>query len=332
MMRARACVFPRHLCLLLLHLSFSRRSRRDKATHRRASHSAPISSLAPTLCTNMGTCKTDIKRVKDVSEATALVLDWFERHNKPATPQSLTDALGSRVAKPLLQRILEQLHTEEKLHVKDMKKIRFYYLRVLPLLHPDGATTIQQHGEPEDEAAIAIGEGDMASAPEVGAGTEVCEALPADARAALLRAVGISAVQLSERSRRLARWCEWPSSTERAAKCTDLARVVCELRDGLERLQSRHAEESAEAHGNGSWAWRAHRAVCRYRRARRHWVQRKDWAMRLLEATAGDAHTPVEAAALLGCTTDEDAGVSFEDTAVVLPVSLLREPGLSQRW
>lgn len=280
----------------------------------------------------MGTCKTGIKKVKDVSEATALVLDWFERHNKPATPQSLADALGSRVSKPLLQKILEQLHAEEKLHVKDMKKMRFFYLRVLPLSDANGATTTKQHSEPEDKPAATTGErGDAANAPEVGGEAETCAESPADAHAALLCAVAISAVQLSERSRRLTRWRGWPSSMERAAKYADLAREVCELRNSLERLQFRHAGESAEAHGGSSWASRVRRAVCRYRRARRHWVQRKDWAMCLLEATAGDAHTPVQAAALLGCTTDAEAGVSFEDTAVALPAPLLRELSLSQR-
>lgn len=283
-------------------------------------------------CISMGTCKTGIKKVKDVSEATALVLDWFERHNKPATPQSLADALGSRVSKPLLQKILEQLHAEEKLHVKDMKKMRFYYLRVPPLSDANGATTTKQHSEPEDKPAATTGErGDAASAPEVGGEAETCAESPADAHAALLCAVAISAVQLSERSRRLTRWRGWPSSMERAAKYADLAREVSELRNSLERLQFRHAGESAEAHGGSSWASRVRRAVCRYRRARRHWVQRKDWAMCLLEATAGDAHTPVQAAALLGCTTDAEAGVSFEDTAVALPAPLLRELSLSQR-
>ncbi|GET89899.1 hypothetical protein, conserved [Leishmania tarentolae] len=280
---------------------------------------------------SMVTFKTGIKKIKDVSEATTLVLDWFERHNKPATPQSLTDALGSRVAKPLLQRILEQLHAEERLHVKEMKKIRFYYLRVLPLSDANAATTTGQHGEPQDETAAVAGEGDMAGAAEVGDGAEACAESSADAHAALLHAVTASAVQLSERSRRLTRWRGWPSQMERAAKCAALSREVGELGGRLERLQSSHAGESAEAHGSGSWTSRLRRAVCRYRRARRHWLQRKDWAMRLLEATAGDAHTPMQAAALLGCTTDAEAGVSFEETAVALPASLLRELSLSQR-
>ncbi|KAG5475479.1 hypothetical protein LSCM1_03599 [Leishmania martiniquensis] len=262
----------------------------------------------------MGTCRTDIKRVRDVAEATALVLDWFQRYNKPATPQSLTDALGSRVAKPLVQKILEQLHAEEKLYAKDMKKIRFYYLRVQPVTDPNEVTTAEQSSKPEDKAVPTAAEGEAeTSAPEA------CGASPAEAHAALLRAVAIAAVQLSERSRRLARWRGWPSPTERAAKCADLARAVGELRDGLEQLQSRYAGESAEAHGDSSWASRVRRAVCRYRHARRHWMQRKEWAMRLLEATAGDAHTSTQVASLLGCTTDEEAGVSFEATAVALP-------------
>ncbi|KAG5504509.1 hypothetical protein JKF63_04961 [Porcisia hertigi] len=280
----------------------------------------------------MGTCKAGITKVRDVSEATTLVMDWFERYNRPATPQSLTDALGSRVAKPLLQKILDQLHAEAKLHVKDAKKTRFYYLRVLPpLLDPDGVTT-EQHVAPEEEAVVPAKAEDVTSASEVSGGSVSSEGSSAHVHAALLNAVALSATQLHERGCRLARWRVWPSHGERRAKRADLELEICRLRESIERFQSRHTEEPAQAHGGDSWAWRARSAVCRYRRARRHWVQRKDWAMRLLEATAGEGHTPVQAATLLGCTTDTEAGVSLEDTAVVLPPPLLRELGLSLHW
>ncbi|KAG5501134.1 hypothetical protein GH5_04730 [Leishmania sp. Ghana 2012 LV757] len=330
-MRARWCLSLRHVCLLCQTRPCVYTTTLPSLAIYTFTHiSSP--SLSRTSCSSMGTCKTDIKKVKDVAEATALVLDWFQRHNKPVTPQSLTDALGSRVAKPLVQKILEQLHAEETLYAKDMKKIRFYYLRVLPLPDPSSATTTEPNGETEEKAvATADKGGAVTSAPHVGGGSEACGESPADVHAALLHAVVTTAVQLSQRSHRLARWRGCPSSAERAAKSADLARDVGELRESLERHQSRYAGEPTEAHGASSWVWRARRAVCRYRRARRHWLQRKEWAMCLLEATAGDAHTPVQVAALLGCTTDVEVGVSFEETAVALPAPLLRELRLSPR-
>lgn len=58
----------------------------------------------------------------------AAVLRWFECEGEPATVQSLTDALGSKFGKQLVQNTLEQCLKEQKLLAKDIKKARFYFL------------------------------------------------------------------------------------------------------------------------------------------------------------------------------------------------------------
>ncbi|KPA84193.1 Hop2,probable meiosis-specific protein [Leptomonas pyrrhocoris] len=262
----------------------------------------------------MSGCKTSIKKVKDVTEATALVHDWFERENRPATPQSLTDALGSRVSKTCIQKILDQLHADSKLCVKDLKKIRFYYLRIdEPTAHRDG----------EGNA--------ICDAPNVttATGDEKADASAERDDSAALCDVSLAASSLAEKYCSLARWRGWPSQEERAAQQDALTREVRQLEADVEVLQGgRKADEKGVADAE-TRASRVRRAVCRYRRARQFWTERKGWAMRLLEATGGDAHSPQHMAALLGCTTDADVGVSFESTAVALPRQMLREIGLN---
>lgn len=265
----------------------------------------------------MSGCKTSIKKVKDVSEATGLVLEWFERENKPATPQSLTDALGSRVAKPLIQKILDQLLTDNKLNVKDLKKIRFYYLR------------------PEEETAAFFSEESTAPTPkpleekEEANGGDACDTSAAADTDDVIHDVGVAAVALAETHRRLERWQGWPSQVERMAQEAELAREVRELEAELQELQQESNVDADAAQSAEMRTSSARRAVNRYRRARQMWVERKGWAMRLLEASGGDVHGPQHMAELLGCTTDVDAAISFEATAVLLPQQILRDLSLA---
>lgn len=269
----------------------------------------------------MSACKTLIKKVKDVSEASALVLDWFERENKPATPQSLTDALGSRVAKTLIQKILDQLLADNRLCVKELKKIRFYYLR------PREPTPEKS----EDNAmACPLTESSVAQTTESqhleSEGTRVCAEVT---DTAVLCDVGVAAASLAEKHCRLARWSGWPSRADRAAQRDALEREVQQLQVGIEALQRGLKTNGETGQSSQTRASRARRAVRRYRRARHLWAERKRWAMRLLEATGGDMHSPQRMAALLGCTTDNDAGISFESSTVALSVPLLRDIGLT---
>ncbi|ORC83407.1 26S proteasome regulatory subunit, ATPase 3, interacting protein [Trypanosoma theileri] len=72
--------------------------------------------------------KKGVNKKSDSKDAETAILRWFECEGEPATVQSLTDALGSKFGKTLVQSILEQYVSEEKLQVKDIKKARFYYL------------------------------------------------------------------------------------------------------------------------------------------------------------------------------------------------------------
>ncbi|KAG8347788.1 hypothetical protein TRVL_01383 [Trypanosoma vivax] len=60
-------------------------------------------------------------------EAMPAVLQWFEHECEPATAQSLTDALGSKFGKQLVQETLERCVSEQRLHVKDIKKTRVFF-------------------------------------------------------------------------------------------------------------------------------------------------------------------------------------------------------------
>lgn len=69
------------------------------------------------------------KMGKEVASVSTRILQWFFSHNKPVTPQFLTNELGSQFSKAVIQKNLEALYQEKKyLCVKDFKKIRIYYL------------------------------------------------------------------------------------------------------------------------------------------------------------------------------------------------------------
>jgi hypothetical protein len=268
----------------------------------------------------MSACKTSIKKVKDVCDATALVLDWFERENKPVTPQSLTDALGSRVPKPLIQKILDQLHTDNKLCVKDLKKIRFYYLRSTEISdakddNGDASSTPSSLGTVQTSSNLQQGGEEAAVPNEAGDTTALCD-------------VALEASSLAEKQHRLLRWRGWPSLAERSAQHNALEKEVRQLELDVEALQRGCEADERSAQDTEVYLLRIRRAVRRYRRARQLWMERKGWAMRLLEATGGEEHSPQQVAGLLGCTTDADVGVSFETTAVTLTPQMLREIGL----
>ncbi|KAK7198626.1 hypothetical protein NESM_000825800 [Novymonas esmeraldas] len=262
-------------------------------------------------------CKAGITKVTDAAAATALVADWFERHNRPATTSSLADALGSRVGKPLLQTILAQMHAEGRLCVKDMKRASVYHLRAVTPPPPPPPVV-----EEEDAAATTA----TTSPPPDGA---VCEEEEAeDGAAALRQGVAAAAVRLCRCRRRLDRWRGWPSSAERASAAVDLAREVDELRDTLRH----HHQQQQQQHGDDGddvWLARARRAVRRYRCSRRHWRRRREWARRLLDALHTAADGDGDVAARLAWVTDADvAGANFDAAAVPLPASLLRRLGL----
>lgn len=147
----------------------------------------------------------------------------------------------------------------------------------------------------------------------------------ADAAAAR-RDVGTAGAAWAEKHRRLERWRGWPSQAERTAQEAALATEVRQLEADVETLRQ---GSKADAKAPQSTETRVRRAVGRYRRARRLWVERKGWAMRLLEASGGDVCSPQHMATLLGCSTDADVDVSFDSTAVALPVQMLRDIGLT---
>lgn len=68
-----------------------------------------------------------LKSQKDKLDAEFSIMAWFRQENKPATAQSLVDALQSKFSKPVVQKALEQLSEQGKVDFKDFKKVRLFF-------------------------------------------------------------------------------------------------------------------------------------------------------------------------------------------------------------
>nr|CCC89551.1 conserved hypothetical protein [Trypanosoma congolense IL3000] len=85
----------------------------------------PARKKTPVVDTRMVTKNAKKPGEEDVEAA---IINWFECEGEPATAQSLTDALGSRFGKQIVQNTLERCLEHKKLQAKDIKKARFYFL------------------------------------------------------------------------------------------------------------------------------------------------------------------------------------------------------------
>lgn len=284
--------------------------------------------------------KAGPQKIKDPAEITAVVMEWFDRENKPVTPQALTDALGSRISKPLIQKALEELLAQGRLQGKDLKKVRFFYLNATAEAVAAAATTATtadadagaEAGPPPDhndneEDRQAPPDGDPTP-------PESCPADPEDEqqqhqqqavddeakKAALIAAIVEATRALAERKQALATYNSIPTAAERADRLRAAAGEVAELQAEVAAAESRAA---AGACGAASASTAVDDAVYSYRRARALWKERREFTNRLIEGVLGDTWGRSELSEMFGITTDAEAGVSFAESVVQLPPSLL---------
>jgi len=86
-----------------------------------------------------GSSRPKAAKIRDGVED--LILTWFKMFNKPATVQSMTDALQSKVSKALVEKTLELLVESKQVLVKEFKKIRVFYLDQTQLQLDDTANS-----------------------------------------------------------------------------------------------------------------------------------------------------------------------------------------------
>ncbi|KAH9588931.1 Homologous-pairing protein 2 [Trypanosoma melophagium] len=216
----------------------------------------------------------------DSKDAETAILRWFECEGEPATVQSLTDALGSKFGKTLVQSILEQCVSEGKLQIKDIKKARFYYL--IP-------TEANNNGED--------------------AGTTE------SAKVDLIQQIKVQTKSLSQLNNELNTLLQKSSSDKRAAVINTLSAECVTLKKRLDDVQQVTNKRSRENDEDVSLLTR------RYNKARKLWIERKRMTERVIDAVLGESCDPNDLADLFGVTTDQQANVSFSDTAIVLPLT-----------
>lgn len=308
----------------------------------------------------MRSAKGVVKKVNDKTTVRGLVHDWFERQNRPATAQSLTDALGSCASKTVVQKALEELHQSGILLVKDLKKVRFYFLRP----HATDVTTTQNDDTPNkdehrgttDVAAAATttttvdeevrdASGDDDDEDEEG-GEHAAELVATtsmqppseshvtpdhkeaddDDYAKMAQDIVALENDVAEKRALLARLRAVPTLAQRRAELDALEKEVALLHRrvaGLEELEA--AAARGEARGV-QHVQRMQRLIRRYQASRQAWRERKDYTYRFIDAVLGDTCTIRDIAERTGMVTDETQNVSLTASAVSLPSCLLRLP------
>ncbi|RNF03710.1 26S proteasome regulatory subunit, ATPase 3, interacting protein [Trypanosoma rangeli] len=215
----------------------------------------------------------------DGNDAETAVLRWFECEGEPATVQSLTDALGSKFGKALVQSVLEQCVSEQRLQAKDIKKARFYFLL------PPGAA--ENHG------------GDCLVDP---------------ARLELVQQLQQQTRSLSELTAGLNTLLQQASASERAANIALLSTECATLTQRLETVKRETIKRRDVADDEDILL-----LIRRYKRARELWRERKRMTEHIIDAILGDSCDSKELADQFGLISDQEAGVSLADTAIALP-------------
>ncbi|RNF10847.1 26S proteasome regulatory subunit, ATPase 3, interacting protein [Trypanosoma conorhini] len=213
------------------------------------------------------------------SDAEAAILQWFECEGEPATAQSLTDALGSKFGKALVQSVLEQCVGEQRLQAKDVKKARFYF--------PPAPAAAESHG------------GD-------------CPVDPA--RLELMQQLQRHTRSLSELSAELNTLLQRPSASERASNIARLSAERATLTQSLEAVKLERNKRRDAAHDEDIYL-----LIRRYNRARELWRERKRMTERVIDAILGDSCDPKDLADHFGLVSDKEANVSLTETAIALP-------------
>jgi hypothetical protein len=232
-------------------------------------------------------------KIKDGVEE--IILSWFRSNNKPATTQSLVDALGSKVSKAAAQKALDALIEHHDIVFRDFKKVRLYFLDQAAMVVPNGASTAAQDG--------AVGSTSAWSSED----TALEETLT------LLRAdVATAEAEVEAKGKQWAAMQLERNLAEARAMYHYLETEIREADARLSLVESGAAIATPEE-------MRA--AISRYHRFRNHWRDRRTLAERVIDAVIGDSG---EAQMLddIGVVTDSSANVSLAKTSVDIPKSL----------
>lgn len=284
----------------------------------------------------MNKAKASLQKIKDPDEVKSITMEWFERENKPATAQSLTDALGSRVTKALVQKTLEDLLVQQKLQSKDLKKVRFFYLRfgvdgeksassdeTAPAAQTNEEVEETEEADVDAEAGVDVSNGSHHSDRDETTEEERINGESEEKqRETLICEIVASSNVLQEKEKALRALMSVPTATERAARLESLNAEVSQLQSALETAEAnaKHAVGSgAGCGGAGSFTEALNGAIFSYQRARLLWKERKDLTGRLIDGVLGDTCSSAELGELFGVTTDAAAGVSLAASAVQLP-------------
>ncbi|EPY30885.1 26S proteasome regulatory subunit, ATPase 3, interacting protein [Strigomonas culicis] len=239
------------------------------------------------------------------------MMEWFERENKPVTAQSLTDALGSRVSKPMVQKNLDELLALGKLQCKDLKKVRFYFLSITPTEAEAALNMPEQQEQLIDEAVLA-GERETVEA----ADTEEKERL-IDQLCATIGTIRRKEAMLGELMRR-------PTAADRAAQAhqvtADIERITEEIDGIVNANRSTPSSTSRDERGDQS----VENLALMYHKVRGLWRERKEFTYRLIDTVIGDQFSLEELSEMIGIVTEEESGISFQETCVALPSSLAK--------
>ncbi|KEG10197.1 26S proteasome regulatory subunit, ATPase 3, interacting protein [Trypanosoma grayi] len=218
----------------------------------------------------------------DGADAEAAILQWFECEGEPATVQSLTDALGSKYGKTLVQAVLEQCVSEQKLQVKDIKKARIYF-----------------------PAPSEASENGMSHSTVDSEKTELVQRLQQKTK------------KVSALSAELAALLQKPSATERAASIAALSAECAATKQRLDDVREAAGQDRDRVSDEDICI-----LIQRYNRAREIWRERKRMTERVIDATLGESCDPKDLAEFFGVTTDQQANVSMAETAIALPLTM----------
>eukprot|EP00796_Vickermania_ingenoplastis_P010290 gene10290-7192_t len=233
------------------------------------------------------------------------VMEWFQRENKPVTPQFLTNALGE----------------------SDIKKVRVYYLRF-------GGDDKQPEGEAEDGKGEKISEvqeeEELEDEPQEELETTDAAVPPPppppllplgeeEKRIWVQRLLDLHA-QVGAAEKKVANLQKEPSAKTRVEQLRAAEKDV----EVLEAAQ--RAAEEKDALVDPALFERYANA---YRRSRQRWSQRKEYFMRLQNqmlmgaGVGGEGMLPMskeELYEMLGIVTDELCGASLKDSAIYMLV------------
>ncbi|CCW70447.1 unnamed protein product [Phytomonas sp. Hart1] len=253
----------------------------------------------------MNTKRPTPKKVTDSQEAAEMILNWFEKENKPVTVQFLTDALGSRTTKTLVQKTLEDLSEQKKLRTKDLKKVRLFFLDM-------------------EAYNTRIGEvaGSKVEAPEGNGGTEHDTEFNEE-KNALIEDILRASRLIQEKEQLLTQLKQSLVVSERKEKLYFASAEVDALEKKLLEAKGNAQLCVASSSESDHVDDKMQRIVKHYQKARLLWKERKEYAERIVDGVLGDECSPHELASTFGIISDAQAGVSLSQSAVHLHRSFL---------